>query len=183
MRMKKFLAVLLCICMMASLCVIGVGAQAQNSMPAASPSFSGGSGTSAAPYKISSVSDLNALATAVNSGESYLGAYFVLTADIDLKNAEFTPIGIAHFPGSTYSDADYPFCGIFNGNPVLDLDYDEDSSADADANFVLIEGGQIAEVQATAEGATYDEEALLRPLRLARIGCDRIFAAQAEAVK
>ena len=73
-------------------------------------------------------------------------------------------------------------CGIFKGNPVLDLDYDEDSAADADANFVLIEGGQIAEVQATAEGATYDEEGLLRLLRLARIGCDRIFAAQAEAV-
>ena len=41
---------------------------------------------------------------------------------------------------------------------------------------------QIAEVQATAEGATYDEEALLRLLRLARIGCDRIFAAKGEAV-
>ena len=74
-------------------------------------------------------------------------------------------------------------CGIFNGTPVLDLDYDEDSSADADANFVLIEGGQIAEVQATAEKATYDEEDLLRLLRLARIGCDQIFAAQAKAVK
>ena len=73
-------------------------------------------------------------------------------------------------------------CGIYKGNPVLDLDYDEDSAADADANFVLIEGGQIAEVQATAEGATYDEEGLLRLLRLARIGCDSIFAAQAEAV-
>jgi len=38
-------------------------------------------------------------------------------------------------------------------------------------------------VQATAEGATYDEEALLRLLRLARMGCDRIFAAQLDAVK
>ncbi|QFT77885.1 ribonuclease PH [Erythrobacter sp. THAF29] len=74
-------------------------------------------------------------------------------------------------------------CGIFNGTPVLDLDYDEDSSADADANFVLIDGGQIAEVQATAEGATYDEEGLLRLLRLARIGCDRIFDAQMDAAK
>jgi ribonuclease PH len=73
-------------------------------------------------------------------------------------------------------------CGIHQGTPVLDLDYAEDSAADADANFVLIEGGQIAEVQATAEGATYDEEGLLRLLRLARIGCDRIFAAQAQAV-
>ena len=74
-------------------------------------------------------------------------------------------------------------CGIYNGTPVLDLDYDEDSNADADANFVLIEGGKIAEVQATAEGATYDEEALLRLLRLGRMGCDKIFAAQAAAVK
>jgi ribonuclease PH len=49
---------------------------------------------------------------------------------------------------------------------------------------VLLEGGKIAEVQATAEGATYDEEGLLRLLRLARIGCDRIFAAQEkDAVK
>ena len=74
-------------------------------------------------------------------------------------------------------------CGIHQGTPVLDLDYIEDSSADADANFVLIEGGQIAEAQATAEGAPYDEESLLRLLRLARIGCDRIFAAQDAAVK
>jgi ribonuclease PH len=73
-------------------------------------------------------------------------------------------------------------CGICNGTPVLDLDYAEDSSADADANFVLIEGGHIAEVQATAEGATYDEEQLLRLLRLARTGCDEIFRAQAAAV-
>jgi ribonuclease PH len=74
-------------------------------------------------------------------------------------------------------------CGICEGVPVLDLDYVEDSSADADANFVLIEGGQIAEVQATAEGATYDEEGLLRLLRLARIGCDSIFAAQERATR
>ncbi len=74
-------------------------------------------------------------------------------------------------------------CGIFKNTPVLDLDYIEDSSADADANFVLIEGGQIAEVQATAEGATYDEEGLLRLLRLARIGCDQLYAAQEKAVK
>ena len=66
---------------------------------------------------------------------------------------------------------------------MLDLDYPEDSDADADANFVLLTGGQIAEVQATAEGATYDEEGLLRLLRLARIGCDAIFTAQSDAVK
>ena len=73
-------------------------------------------------------------------------------------------------------------CGIYEGTPVLDLDYPEDSAADADANFVLTSDGNIAEVQATAEGACYDEEALLRLLRLARIGCGEIFAAQLKAV-
>ena len=73
-------------------------------------------------------------------------------------------------------------CGIWEGTPVLDLDYVEDSSAHADANFVLLSDGNIAEAQATAEGATYDEEALLRLLRLARIGCTEIFAAQLKAV-
>ncbi|GGE96062.1 MULTISPECIES: ribonuclease PH [Sphingomonas] len=71
--------------------------------------------------------------------------------------------------------------GIHEGTPVLDLDYIEDSNAHADANFVLIGDGKIAEVQATAEGATFDEEELLRLLRLARIGCTDIFAAQRKA--
>jgi len=74
-------------------------------------------------------------------------------------------------------------CGIHQGTAVLDLDYVEDSAADADANFVLLEGGKIAEVQATAEGACYDEEALLRLLRLAQIGCAQVFRAQEDAVR
>jgi ribonuclease PH len=73
-------------------------------------------------------------------------------------------------------------CGIYEGTPVLDLDYIEDSNAHADANFVLLDDGNIAEAQATAEGATYDEESLLRLLRLARIGCTEIFVAQKVAV-
>ncbi len=72
-------------------------------------------------------------------------------------------------------------CGIYQGTPVLDLDYDEDSNAEADANFVLLGDGRLAEVQATAEGAPFDEEGLLRLLRLARIGCGEIFAAQRAA--
>ncbi|HWL46568.1 MAG TPA: ribonuclease PH [Sphingomonadaceae bacterium] len=72
-------------------------------------------------------------------------------------------------------------CGLCDGTPVLDLDYIEDSNAGADANFVLLDNGNIAEAQATAEGAAYDEEALLRLLRLARIGCGEIFAAQRKA--
>ena len=72
-------------------------------------------------------------------------------------------------------------CGVFQGTPVLDLDYDEDSTADTDANFVLTGTGGLVELQATAEGAPYDEETLLRMLRLARIGCAEIFAAQRSA--
>jgi ribonuclease PH len=73
-------------------------------------------------------------------------------------------------------------CGIHNGAAVLDLDYAEDSSAGADGNFVLTDDGNIVEAQVTAEGETYDEEGLLRLLRLARIGCAEIFAAQDAAV-
>ena len=64
-------------------------------------------------------------------------------------------------------------CGIHEGTPVLDLDYIEDSAAGSDGNFVLTDDGEIVEAQVTAEGATYDEEGLLRLLRLARIGCAR----------
>jgi ribonuclease PH len=69
-------------------------------------------------------------------------------------------------------------CGIHGDTAVLDLDYEEDSTAGADGNFVLTEDGSIVETQVTAEGECYDEEGLLRLLRLARIGCGEIFAAQ-----
>jgi ribonuclease PH len=72
-------------------------------------------------------------------------------------------------------------CGVFKGTAVLDLDYDEDSSAGCDGNFVLTADGSIVEAQVTAEGECYDEELLLRMLRLARIGCGEIFDAQLEA--
>ncbi|WP_106639694.1 ribonuclease PH [Allosphingosinicella vermicomposti] len=72
-------------------------------------------------------------------------------------------------------------CGIHGGTAVLDLDYDEDSTAGADGNFVLTDDGNIIEAQVTAEGECYDEEGLLRLLRLARIGCTEIFAAQDKA--
>jgi len=69
-------------------------------------------------------------------------------------------------------------CGIVDGAPVLDLDYDEDSTAEADANFVLTESGGIVELQATAEGAIFSEEQMMRMLRLARMGCDSLIAEQ-----
>ncbi|SMF77089.1 ribonuclease PH [Allosphingosinicella indica] len=73
-------------------------------------------------------------------------------------------------------------CGFHGGQAVLDLDYDEDSQAGCDGNFVLTGDGNIVEAQVTAEGECYDEEGLLRLLRLARIGCNQIFAAQDAAV-
>jgi ribonuclease PH len=73
-------------------------------------------------------------------------------------------------------------CGIHQGTPVLDLDYAEDSTAGSDGNFVLTADGAIVEAQLTAEGETFDEEGLLRLLRLARIGCGEIFEAQRRAV-
>ena len=69
-------------------------------------------------------------------------------------------------------------CGIFDGTAVLDLDYPEDSAAATDANFVMTAAGGIVEVQGTAEEAPFTEEELLRLLRLARLGCDEIFAVQ-----
>jgi ribonuclease PH len=73
-------------------------------------------------------------------------------------------------------------CGIHQGAAVLDLDYEEDSHAGCDGNFVLTADGAIVEAQVTAEGECFDEEALLRMLRLARIGCTEIFEAQLKAV-
>jgi ribonuclease PH len=73
-------------------------------------------------------------------------------------------------------------CGIHDGGAVLDLDYIEDSSAGSDGNFVLTGDGAIVEAQISAEGATFDEEQLLRLLRLARIRCADIFAGQLKAV-
>ncbi len=72
-------------------------------------------------------------------------------------------------------------CGIHNGAAVLDLDYVEDSAAGCDGNFVLTNDGKLVEAQITAEGECFDEEGLLRLLRLARIGCGEIFAAQDKA--
>lgn len=86
--------------------------------------------------------------------------------------------------------ADMPFtdsiaaisCGIFEGTPVLDLDYPEDSAAETDANFVLTGKGGIVEIQSTAEEEPFSEEEFLRLLRLARMGCDDIKRAQEKAL-
>ena len=61
-------------------------------------------------------------------------------------------------------------CGIYGGTPVLDLDYDEDSEAETDANFVMTGSGGIVEVQGTAEGAPFSEEEFAALICLAKKG-------------
>src|SRR5271156_2455005 len=61
-------------------------------------------------------------------------------------------------------------CGIWKGEPVLDLDYAEDSTAETDANFVLTGSGGLVEIQGTAEGAPFTDEQLAALLKLARKG-------------
>ena len=73
-------------------------------------------------------------------------------------------------------------CGIARGVPVLDLDYAEDSGADADANFVMTGSGALVEVQASAEGAVFQESELLALLALARKGVDELVALQKQAL-
>ena len=69
-------------------------------------------------------------------------------------------------------------CGIYQGTPVLDLDYAEDSQCQADANFVLTGSGGLVEIQVTAETVPFDEPAFAELLRLARKGIAELVAAQ-----
>ena len=66
--------------------------------------------------------------------------------------------------------------------PVLDLDYDEDSTAETDANFVLTGAGGLVEIQGTAEGAPFTEEQLVALLRLARKGIGELVTLQKAAL-
>jgi ribonuclease PH len=73
-------------------------------------------------------------------------------------------------------------CGIFNGTPVLDLDYAEDSNAQADANFVLTGKGGIVEVQGTAEERPFSREQFQALMALAEKGVSELALLQAKAV-
>ena len=72
-------------------------------------------------------------------------------------------------------------CGVFNGTPVLDLDYEEDSNAEADANFVLTGRGDIVEVQATGEKRGFSEAEFESLFSLARKGIGELVALQRAA--
>ena len=73
-------------------------------------------------------------------------------------------------------------CGIFDGTPILDLDYQEDSNAQADANFVLTGEGSIVEIQGTAEDKPFSEEAFFRLLELSKKGIGELTTAQTMAL-
>jgi ribonuclease PH len=69
-------------------------------------------------------------------------------------------------------------CGVWKGECVLDLDYDEDSTAETDANFVLTGSGGLVELQGTAEGAPFSDEQFAQMLKLARRGIAELVALQ-----
>ena len=73
-------------------------------------------------------------------------------------------------------------CGIYHGLPVADLDYDEDSVADTDGNFVMTGSGKLVEIQATAEGAAFEEAEFQTLMALAKNGISELVALQKQAV-
>jgi ribonuclease PH len=73
-------------------------------------------------------------------------------------------------------------CGLYKGKPVLDLDYEEDSNAEADANFVLTGRGGIVEIQGTAEHDPFTEAQFLELLALAKGGTADLLRYQREAL-
>ncbi len=72
--------------------------------------------------------------------------------------------------------------GIYQGTPVLDLDYAEDSQCDTDMNVVMNDGGGFIELQGTAEGHAFRRDELDALLALAQTGCTALFAAQRAAL-
>ncbi len=73
-------------------------------------------------------------------------------------------------------------CGVYAGQPVLDLDYPEDSEAGVDGNFVMTGTGQLIEVQMSAEGSTYSRDQMSTLIDLAEKGVDELVEAQKAAV-
>lgn len=74
-------------------------------------------------------------------------------------------------------------CGIYNGECVLDLDYDEDVAAETDSNFVITGTGGICEIQGTAEEEPFTEEQFIQLLSLAKKGCQELTDLQKQALE
>jgi len=74
-------------------------------------------------------------------------------------------------------------CGIYRGQPVLDLDYDEDSEAETDANFVMTGDGGFVEIQGTAEGKPFSADELASLIGLAQKGVSELVELQKAALE
>ena len=101
------------------------------------------------------------------------GAWIALRIALASLRSEISPIR-----GSVAAVS----CGLFEGEAVLDLDYAEDSNAQADANFVLTGDGGLVEIQGTAEESPFAEEAFLRLLELAKKGIGELTTLQRMAL-
>ncbi|WP_282604718.1 ribonuclease PH [Pelagibius sp. Alg239-R121] len=119
----------------------------------------------------------------------------VIQADGGTRTASITGAYVALYQAFAHMKdlgaiSDIPFtdqvaavsCGLYKGTPVLDLDYDEDSTADADANFVLTGRGGIVEVQGTAEDEPFSRDQFNALLDLAEAGVQSLAAAQRRAL-
>jgi ribonuclease PH len=73
-------------------------------------------------------------------------------------------------------------CGVCKGKSVLDLDYNEDSTAEADANFILTSKNQIVEVQTTAEESPFSPELFFEMMELAKKGISQLVKKQLQAI-
>ena len=74
-------------------------------------------------------------------------------------------------------------CGIYKGNTILDLEYEEDSNSDADVNFIMNDKDEIIEVQGTAEGKPFSFSRLAEMNELASDGIKQLISKQKEALK
>ena len=108
---------------------------------------------------------------------SITGAYVALTDAVNFlireKRLAATPVREAVAAVSV---------GVYQGQPVLDLDYAEDSGCDTDMNVVMTEAGGITEVQGTAEGAPFSRAEMQTMLDLAQSGISQLIAAQRVAL-
>ncbi len=164
---RSMLSIVLVLCLLAVMLPTGIGvlsAVAENDTPVPwdgtiGEAFAGGDGSAADPYQISNGNELAYLAKRVNDdGATYSGKYFKLTADIDLNDQSWAPIGWSK--GTTTAKA---FYGIFDGDghTITGLNYDRNRVTYFNAST----GEVIHELQNNAEIAAYGAETGLTPYK------------------
>ena len=109
---------------------------------------------------------------------SISGAFIALKHSINflIESKEIKKDPIREFLGAVS-------CGIYRGKPILDLDYKEDSEAEADANFVITEKNKIIEIQATAEQYPFSEKIFSELMDLAKSGIEEIIKKQKDVLE